>query len=536
MGMKRREFLRAGLATGVSAIATSVLGKTEPPVSGEFKIPPFALEEATIANLQAMMAKGEQTSVSITQAYLLRIHDIDQNGPSTKSVIEVNPDAMAIAAAMDDERKAGKVRGPLHGIPVLLKDNIETGDKMMTTAGSLLLEGNIAAKDAFIVARLRNAGAVILGKTNLSEWANFRSTKSTSGWSGRGGQTKNPYALDRNPCGSSSGSGVAVSANFCVVAVGTETDGSIVCPSTNNGLVGIKPTLGLISRTGIIPLSHSQDTAGPMARTVRDAAILLGALAEADSADAASRGYKGLSDYTKALRPDALKGARIGIARKFFGFSTRVDAIMHDAIVAMKELGAVFVDPADLPSHGKYDDSELEVLLYDFKNDINEYLRARKLPAKSLADLIKMNEKIKDREMPYFGQELFIQAQAKGPLTDKKYKDALEKNHKLSRDEGINAIMNKHQLDALIAPTGGPAWTTDLLNGDHFTGGSSTPAAVAGYPAITVPAGHVRGLPVGITFFGRAWSEPKLIGYAYSFEQATMVRLAPQFLPTARLS
>ncbi len=499
------------------------------------RIRPFELDEVTIGALQDGMHSGSQTCESITQMYLDRIHEIDQSGPTLRAVIEVNPDAMDIARRLDEERKSGKVRGPMHGIPVLLKDNIETGDKMKTTAGSLCLDDNIPVHDSFIAARLRAAGAVILGKTNLSEWANFRSTRSTSGWSGRGGLVKNPYALDRNTSGSSSGSGAAASANLCAVAVGSETDGSIVSPSNNCGLVGIKPTLGLVSRTGILPLSHSQDTAGPMTRTVRDAAILLTVLAGADKADFASKGYKGVADYTKFLDPHGLKGARIGIARKFFGFNDRVETIMHDVIAMMKEMGAIIVDPADLPTHGKYDDSELEVLLYDFKHDINAYLAARNLRAKTLKDLIRMNEEMKDREMPFFGQELFIQAQAKGPLTDKKYRDALAKNHKMSRDEGIDFVMKKFKLDAIFAPTGGPAWTTDLINADHFTGGSSTPAAVAGYPAITVPAGMVHGLPVGATFFGSAWSEPKLIKLAYAFEQATKVRKAPEFLATAKL-
>jgi amidase len=452
-------------------------------------------------------------------------------------VIEVNPDALWIAQKRDQERKPDRLLGPLHGIPVLIKDNIDTADKMATSAGSLALAGNHAAKDAFLVSRLRAAGAVIIGKTNLSEWANFRSTKSSSGWSGRGGQTRNPYALDRNPCGSSSGSGVAASANLCAVAVGTETDGSIVCPSTTNGLVGIKPTLGLVSRSGIIPISHSQDTAGPMARTVRDAAILLGVLAAADPRDSATKASNGHQDYTRFLDPKGLKGARIGVARRFFGFSEKVDRVMHEAILAIKRAGAVIVDPADLLSHGKYDDSEFEVLLYEFKADLNKYLKgmSKDVPYRTLKDLIDFNRKNRDKEMPFFGQEIFLLAQAKGPLSEKKYKEALAKNHQLSRKEGIDAVMKEHRLDAIIAPTGGPAWTTDLLNGDHFTGGSSTPAAVAGYPAITVPAGLVRGLPVGITFFGRAWSEPTLVKLAYAFEQETKVRRAPRFLATAEL-
>lgn len=529
--MKRREFLKAGLMTGVSAVTGPIFAQDEKPMT----VKPFELDEKTIADLQKAMANGSETARSLTEKYFQRIKDIDQSGPGTNSVIETNPGALAIADTLDEQRKAGKVRGALHGIPILIKDNIETGDRMMTTAGSLALLGNIAKHDAHIIALLRKAGAIVIGKTNLSEWANFRSTHSTSGWSGRGGQTRNPYSLDRNPCGSSSGSGVAASANLCAIAIGTETDGSIVCPSTNNGLVGIKPTLGLVSRSGIIPLSHSQDTAGPMARTVTDAAILLGAMAGKDPDDPGTAGFKGEKDYTKYLDPKGLKGARIGVARKFFGFNDKVDAIMHEAILVLKKLGAIMIDNADLPSHGKYDDSELEVLLYDFKNDINAYLKTRNIEAKSLADLIKINEKLRDKEMPFFGQELFIQAQAKGPLTDKKYLDALAKNHRMSRDEGIDAAMNKHRLDAILAPTGGPAWTTDLLNGDHFSGGSSTPAAVAGYPAITVPAGNVRGLPVGLTFFGRAWSEGTLIKLAYAFEQETHHRQAPKFLPTSKL-
>lgn len=510
MPMKRRDFLKASLATGVAAVTGSLKAQPQDPK-------PFELEEITITDLKKAIEDGRETAKSVAAKYLARIKEVDSDGPTLRAVIELNPDALAIAERLDREPN----RGPLHGVPVLIKDNIETGDKMMTTAGSIALLGNIATQDAPLVARLRKAGAVILGKTNLSEWANFRSTHSSSGWSSRGGQTKNPYALDRNPCGSSSGSGVAVSANLCAVAVGTETDGSIVCPSSNNGLVGIKPTLGLIPGAGIIPLAHSQDTAGPMCRTVTDATILLEVLTG--------------KNYQKALALNGLKGARIGIARKFFGFSSRVDAIMHESILALKGLGAIIVDPADLPSHGKYDDTEFEVLLYEFKADINAYLVGKKLEAKTLADLIRINDRLKDKAMPYFGQEIFHMAQAKGPLTDKKYMAALKRNHQLSRKQGIDAVITQHKLDAIIAPTGGPAWTTDLVNGDHFSGGSSTPAAVAGYPAITLPAGHVRGLPVGITFFGAANSEAKLIKLAYAFEQETKVRKSPRFLATADL-
>ncbi len=526
--MKRREFLKAGMVAGATVLAGPSFARTETQ-----SVKPFELDEVTIADLQESMESSRESAASITEKYLDRIREIDQSGPKINSVIEVNPEAIAIAKSLDKEREAGHVRGPLHGIPILIKDNIETGDRMMTTAGSLAFLNNFAKKDAHIVERLRKAGAVILGKTNLSEWANFRSTHSSSGWSGRGGQTKNPYVLDRNPCGSSSGSGAAAAANLCAIAVGTETDGSIVCPATTNGLVGIKPTLGMVSRSGIIPLAHSQDTAGPMTRTVRDAAILLNVLAGRDNTDPASKAFNDLGDLTKSLDSKGMKGARIGIARKFFGFHDKVDNVMHDAILAIKKLGAVIVDPADLPSHGQYDDTELEVLLYEFKADLNAYLKARNLPYKSLADLIKFNVANKSEEMPYFGQELFLMAQEKGPLSEKKYRDALAKNHRLSRNEGIDATMDKHRLDAIIAPTGGPAWTTDLINGDHFSGGSSTPSAVSGYPAITVPAGFVRGLPVGITLFGRAWSEPTLIKLAYAFEQETRVRQKPKFLSTA---
>jgi amidase len=489
--------------------------------AGALAAPPaFELEEATVADLQKRMTAGSLTAHALTQRYLDRIAAIDKRGPALNAVIEINPDALSIAAALDAERKAKGPRGPLHGIPLLIKDNIDTADRMMTTAGSLALLGSIAARDAVVAQRLRAAGAVLLGKTNLSEWANFRSSHSTSGWSGRGGLTRNPYSLDRNACGSSSGSGAAVSANLCALAIGTETDGSIVCPASTNGVVGIKPTLGLIPATGIIPIAHSQDTAGPMARTVADAAILLGALTGAD--------------YTKSLDPDGLRGARIGVARdKFFGFSEETDRVIEAAIAEMKRRGAEIVDPADIPTAGKFDDSESEVLSYEFKNDLNLYLGALgpKAPVHSLADVIAFNESHREQEMPYFGQDLMIKAQAKGPLSSKEYLDALEKDHRLSRTEGIDAVMSKHRLDALVAPTAGPAWCTDLINGDHAPGGSSTPAAVAGYPNINVPAGYAFGLPVGISFFGAAHSEALLIKLAYAFEQATRHRRPPQFLP-----
>ena len=485
------------------------------------------------------MRSGAYTAHTIAERFLARIDQIDRRGPAINSVIEVNPDALAIADARDQERREGRVRGPLHGIPVLLKDNIDTADKMRTSAGSLALAEFVAARDAFLVKRLRDAGAVVLGKTNLSEWANFRSTKSSSGWSGRGGQTKNPYVLDRNPCGSSSGSGAAVSAGLAPLAVGTETDGSIVCPASACGIVGIKPTLGLVSRSGVIPIAHSQDTAGPMARSVADAAVLLGAVAGVDERDSPTRASRGRvqSDYARYLDAAALRGARIGIARNYFGFNDATDRVVNEAVAAMKSAGAVIVDPANIATKGKFDDSEFEVLLYEFKADLNAYLAGlgTRAPAKSLAELIEFNERNREREMPFFGQEIFVMAQKKGPLTTKAYRLALAKNHRLARAEGIDAVIAKHRLDAIVAPTGSPAWPTDLLNGDHFTGGSSTMAAVAGYPSITIPAGYVYGLPVGISLFASAWSEPKLIGLAYALEQTLKARTPPRFLPTVDL-
>jgi amidase len=504
-------------------------------------VKPFDLEEVTTADLQAGMKSGQYTARSIVERYLGRIDEIDKRGPAINAVIEINPDALAIADALDKERREKGPRGPLHGIPVLIKDNIDTADRMMTTAGSLALSGSIAPLDAFVVQRLREAGAVILGKTNLSEWANFRSSHSTSGWSGRGGQTLNPYALDRNPCGSSSGSGAAAAANLCAIAIGTETDGSVTCPSSMNGLVGIKPTLGLVSRSGIIPIAHSQDTAGPMTRTVTDAAILLGLMAGIDANDAVTResAGKAQTDYTKYLDPNGLRGARIGVARKYFGFSEPVDKLMSAVIDTMKHLGAEIIDPADIPTTGKFGDSENEVLLFEFKADLNAYLErlGPKAPVHSLKDIIDFNEKNAAKEMPYFGQDIMIKAQAKGPLTTPAYLKALKRNHELARTRGIDAIMGKHELDALIAPTAPPAWPIDLPNGDHFPGGDFTgPAAVAGYPHITVPAGYVFGLPVGLSFVGKAYSEPVLVRLAYAFEQATKFRKPPRFLPSVDLS
>jgi amidase len=540
--MNRRTFVRSTVVSGVALASARITSAKESadPSSINVAPPAFELDELTVGDLQAGMASGKYSAHSLTRKYFDRIEAIDKRGPAINSVIELNPEALSIASELDKERKAGRVRGPLHGIPVLIKDNIDTHDRMQTTAGSLALGGSVPLQDSFVAKKLRDAGAVILGKTNLSEWANFRSSHSTSGWSGRGGQTKNPYVLDRNPCGSSSGTGAAIAANLAAIGVGTETDGSVVCPSNANSLVGIKPTVGLISRAGIVPISHSQDTAGPMCRTVTDAAILLGALAGIDSRDEATKasGGKSASDYRRFLDPDGLKGARIGVHRKGFGFNDGVDKLMNDCIDIIKRRGATVVDPADIPTAGKFDDSELEVLLYEFKADLNSYLGSLgpRAPIKSLKEIIDFNEQYRDREMPYFGQDLFTKAQAKGPLTDKAYRDALAKNHRLSRKEGIDLVMDKNKLDALIAPTGGPGWTTDWVNGDHFTGGYSTTSAVAGYPHITVPAGYVFGLPVGISFFGRAWSEATLIKFAFAFEQATKARRAPQFLATVKLA
>jgi amidase len=511
--LDRRSFLQY---TGSALAATALRPRLQA----------FELEEATIASLQEGLRAGRYTTRALCEAYLARMEAIDRSGPRLKSVLETNPDALAIADRLDAERKARRARGPLHGIPVLIKDNIATADRMMTTAGSLALVGVAPPRDALVVERLRAAGAVILGKTNLSEWANFRGNQSSSGWSGRGGQTKNPYALDRNPCGSSSGTGAAIAANLAAVGVGTETDGSIVCPSSACSLVGVKPTLGLIGGAGIIPIAHSQDTAGPMCRTVTDAAILLGVLGG------------GGKDYPASLDPNGLKGARIGVARKkCFGYSPEADALVEAAIDVLRRQGAIIVDPADIPHLGEYDDSEFTVLLYEFKADLNAYLAdwAPRGSMRTLADLIAFNDANQVRELTYFGQEIFIQAQEKGPLTDQAYIDALEKNRRLSRTEGLDTVFAQNALDAIVAPTGSPPWPTDLVNGDHFLGASSTPAAVAGYPSVSVPVGYSFGLPVGMSFIGRASSEATLLKLAYAYEQAAKPRRAPRFLPTIEL-
>ena len=500
------------------------------------------LPEWTISDLQEGMESGELTARRLVELYTERISEIDKEGPYINSVIELNPDALEIADTLDAERKAGKVRGSLHGIPILLKDNIDTADRMQTTAGSLALEGHIAAKDAFIVKQLRKAGALILGKTNLSEWANFRGKHSVSGWSSRGGLTRNPYALDRSASGSSSGSGAAVAANLCVVAVGTETDGSIISPSHVNGIVGIKPTLGLLSRNGIIPIAHSQDTAGPMARTITDAAILLGAMTGVDGQDPATKGSRkrGTTNYTKFLDLDGLKGARIGVARNMAGTNPRVIKIFEHCIEVLKHLGAVIVDPADVPNFDKFEKTEMEVFYYEFKADLNKYLKSLDGTARvhSLQDVIEFNEENSHKVMPYFGQEHMITAQETKSLREKKYREALARNLRLARKEGIDAAMRKHKLDAIIVPSGGPAWLIDLVDGDsnNWDMESTSPAAVAGYPHITVPAGHVFGLPVGLSFFAQAWQEPTLIKFAYAFEQATQFRRQPRYLPTANLN
>lgn len=506
----RREFLKAG-AAGITALGFIKNVKADAIAFAE----PYAeLNEITIARLQARMKSGELSARRLAEMYLERIREID---PKLRSVIETNPDALKIAEESDKERKRGKVRSMLHGIPVLIKDNIDTADRMKTTAGSFaLVDAPVPERDAFVVEKLRKAGAVILGKTNLSEWANFRSTKSISGWSGRGGQTNNPYILDKNPCGSSAGSGVAISANLAAVSVGTETNGSIICPATRNGVVGIKPTLGLISRSGIIPIAHTQDTAGPMTRTVSDAAILLGAMVGRDKRDLiTNESRKGEKDYTKFLDPDGLRGARIGVARQFLGNNAVVKAMMESHFEVLKTSGAILIDVTFSEDFSKTGDDRLQILLYEFKNDLNKYLAGRRSPYKTLADLIKFNEDNKEREMPLFGQELFLQSQSKGDLTESAYLQALQKVKRLSREDGIDAVVVKNRLDGIVSPAVGGTWSM---------------AAVAGYPYITVPAGFADNLPVGIAFFGRAFTEPQLIKIAYAFEQKTNARRMPRFL------
>ncbi len=517
--MKRRAFLATAITGTAAWQAACQYVPAAPSASSDFE-----LDEVSLADLASGLAHGKWTSRRLVELYLGRIDAIDRSGPKLGAVLAVNPDAAAIAAQLDQERKSGKVRGPLHGIPILLKDNIETRDPIATTAGSLALADWRSPQDAVVAARLRAAGAIILGKTNLSEWANLRSTHSSSGWSGRGGQTKNPYALDRSPSGSSSGSGAATAANLCAAAIGSETDGSVTSPSSINGLAGIKPTVGLVSRTGIIPISASQDTAGPMARTVRDVAILLTVMADPDSHNA--------HDYSTFLDPNGLRGARLGIARQFFANYAPLDAFLSACVDALKKAGAEIVDPANITTIGQLPGPELEVLLYEFKDGLNRYLTRLPAgsPARTLQELIAFNEKNRDREMPFFAQELFIQAEAKGPLTDAAYLKARADCVRLSRQEGIDALLAKHKLDAIVSLTSGPAWLIDHVNGDGDTGNCTTPAAVAGYPHITVPAGFYRGLPIGLSFFGAAWSEPTLIKLAYAWEQQMNARRKPGFL------
>jgi amidase len=520
----RRDFL----ATSLTAAAASAASWAFPdvaeaaPLSGASSPeapPPFALAEVGVAELQRRMTRGTTTSRAITQAYLARIAAIDAAGPRLRSVIEVNPEALAIAAARDAERRQGRVRGPLHGIPVLIKDNIDSGDRMQTTAGSLALVGRPASRDAFLVARLREAGAVLLGKTNLSEWANFRSTRSTSGWSSRGGQVRHPEALDRNPCGSSSGTGTAIAASLAAVGVGTETDGSIICPSSICGLVGLKPTVGLVSRGGIIPISATQDTAGPMGRTVADVAALLGVLAGVDPADEATAAGAGkaLADYTTVLDAGALRGARIGVARHLGGFHPAVDALFAQAVEALRRLGADVVDPVTVPNVGKYDDAEFTVLLHEFKTGVNAYLASRgdTVAVRSLADVIAFN------------RANAATAGVEAPA----YREALATCRRLAKAEGVEALLAAERLDAVVAPSNGPSWPTDLVNGDRYSGGNSAVAAVAGVPSLTVPMGHVAGLPVGVSFIGAAWSEARLLALGYAFEQGTRARRAPALAP-----
>lgn len=539
--VSRRTFLRWGAIAGAGApvaglLNTPAAGAQDPP--GPLNEPAQELEEATIAELQAAMTRGGLNALGLVNMYLERIQALDQHGPEVFSVLQVNPDARRIARQLDRERRNRGPRGPLHGIPILLKDNIDTGDRMMTTAGSLALVGEPAPEDATVTARLRAAGAIILGKANLSEWANFRGFSSSSGWSGKGGQTRNPYVLDRNPCGSSSGSGAAVSANFTAAALGTETDGSIVCPSHANGVVGIKPTVGLTSRAGVVPISHTQDTVGPMCRTVADAAAVLGALVGVDPRDPATQASAGHfhTDYTQFLDPDGLQGVRIGVPRGggFWGYSEETDAVAEAALEAMAAAGAVIVDEAEIPTIDELnaDLAEIIVLVYEFKRDLNAYLATRTgVPVQTMADVIEFNLAHADRELKWFGQQWFELAEAE-IFSEEEYLAALERGHRLAGPEGIDAALAEHDVEALVAPTGAPPWTTDLVNGDHFLGASSGPAAVAGYPLINVPAGFIFGLPVGMSFMAGAFSEPTLIKIASGFEAATMARRAPRFLPT----
>jgi amidase len=538
--MKRRNFIQIGALTGAVPLISlkACTTKEEKKDSQELDETPFELEEWTVDQLQEAMKNGTYSSRKICELYLARIQSKDQSPDGLNSVIELNPDALKIADERDAERSSGQIRGPLHGIPIMIKDNIDTGDKMMTTAGSLALVGSSAPRDAFIIEQLRKSGAVLLGKTNLSEWANFRSTRSSSGWSGRGRQTRNPWALDRNPCGSSAGSGAAVSGNMCAITIGTETNGSIVCPSSANGIVGIKPTVGLWSRSGIIPISETQDTAGPMARTVKDAAILLGALTGIDARDKRTAESEGKypNDYTQFLDANGLSGKRIGILKGAFGYHEEVDKIMETVVKLMEENGATIIRDVDVQGERSYGRSGYDVLLYEFKDGVNKYLASRPdLKVKNLEDIIQFNLDNADEEMPYFRQEILEEAQAKGDLTEKEYQDALKTVLEVSR-QGINEAIQKDQLDAIVGVTGGPAWPIDVINGDHFGTGSSSPAARSGYPNISVPAGFVHGLPVGISIFSGPYEEPKLVSIAYAFEQASKVRKAPKLIKSLQFN
>jgi len=526
--------LAAGLCLAVCACATAPVPATGTQSVAVANVASPDIVELGVADLQSRMSQGELSSEALVQAYLDRIAAIDDAGPRLNAVIEANPLALQEARARDADRKAGVIRGPMHGIPVLLKDNIDA-TPMVNSAGSLALADHRPTDDASLVRQLRDAGAVILGKTNLSEWANFRSSRSTSGWSARGGQTKNPYALDRNPCGSSAGTGTAVAASLATVGIGTETNGSIICPAAVAGLVGIKPTVGLVSRDGIIPISRTQDTAGPMARSVGDAAALLSAIAGHDPADEATEANPApRDDYTTALDDDALRGARIGVLRDAMGFHPGVDAAMEQSIAAMRAAGATVVDAA-IPTAGQWGKAHYQLLLYEFKAGVEDYLEASNAPIRTLAGLIGFNERNAGLEMPHFGQEIFHDAQAKGPLTEPAYLEARASARRLAGPEGIDAALGALDLDALVAPATSPAWLTDLVNGDHFTGSGYGAAAVGGTPSITVPMGDVHGLPVGVVFMGPAWSERRMIGLAHAFERATQARKPPRFLPTIEI-
>lgn len=540
-GISRRAFIGSGAAAGGALLVGGPSGCAPLDEEGvyanePYPVPDFELEEVSITELHSGMASGRWTARDVMHLYLQRIAEVDRDGPTLRSVIETNPDCLTIAEELDRERQEGRVRGPLHGVPILLKDNIATHDRMTTTAGSYALEGSIPPEDSGVARTLRAAGAILLGKANLSEWANFRSSRSSSGWSGRGGQCANPYVLDRNPCGSSSGSGAATSASLCAAAIGTETNGSIVCPANANGVVGIKPTVGLVSRSRIIPISHTQDTAGPMARTLRDAALVLNALTGLDPADPATAESQPhiQADYTEFLDPDGLRGKRIGVATQYAEGHEAVEALFQGALDDMRLAGATVVDIPEVDAWRRMGRPSGVVMRYEFKADLNAYLDGLgpDAPVKTLEEIIAFNEANADRELPFFQQETMLQAQERGPLTEPEYLEALAEARRLSRDEGIDRVMEEHELDAIVAPTGSPAWTTDLINGDRYHMGSSSPAAISGYPNISVPMGFFRELPVNISIWGRAWSEPELLAVAFAYEERTQHRQKPKFIPT----